>query len=711
MSSGGFSMADDIRVAISSDFFSAFSRLPKSQQGKVAKFITNFQKNPRAIGINYEKIEAARDPQMRSVRIDQGYRGIVLQPESGKVYMLLWVDQHDEAYRWARRHQCAINAETGAIQVFELEEIEAVSSALPEESEPKSGVFASLKDRELMQLGVPEALLGLVRGIGSEEELDEASRRLPVEAYEGLFLLLAGSSYEEITNERELAAEAVDTSDFAGALERETSRSRFVVVENEFELAKMLNAPLEKWRVFLHPSQRRLVEGDRNGPVRVLGGAGTGKTVVALHRARWLARNRVTGNAKVLFTTFTRNLATDIESNLSAICNPEEMARIEVLNLDRWVSQFLRKKKYQYDIIYEKAGQEYWESALDLKSLDLNLPEAFYREEWQRVIQPQSIETLEQYKRASRIGRGTRLSRADRVLVWPVFEEYRNLLAQHRKKEVDDAYRDAAALLASESRQLPYLTVIVDEAQDMSTQAFRLIRQLVAPGTNDLFIVGDGHQRIYGRNKVVLSNCGIEIRGRSRKLKINYRTTEEIRRSAVNLLEGLPVDDLDGGLDDNRPYRSLTHGDPPVLKHFESVEEQTGFIIEYLRQAKEQGRPLAGICLVARTRNELDALDAALSQNGLQTLRIKTERADYGSPEAVRMATMHRVKGLEFDEVILGSINQGLVPLAQAVHDKADEVAFRQADLEERALLYVAMTRAKRGCLICSYGVQSPYLK
>ena len=188
------------------------------------------------------------------------------------------------------------------------------------------------------------------------------------------------------------------------------------------------------------------------------------------------------------------------------------------------------------------------------------------QEEWQKVIQPQSIETLEQYKRATRIGRGTRLGRADRIKVWPVFEEYRNLLTQNRKKEVDDAYRNVAALLAAGRRTLPYVAVLVDEAQDMSTQAFNLIRNLVPEGKNDLFIVGDGHQRIYGRNKVVLSHCGINIRGRSRKLKINYRTTEEIRKYAVGLLNGCQIDDLDGGIDDNKAFRSLTHGVPPLIE-------------------------------------------------------------------------------------------------------------------------------------------------
>jgi|LGOV01.1.fsa_nt_gb mRNA-degrading endonuclease RelE of RelBE toxin-antitoxin system len=698
-----------VKVAISSDLFSAFSKLPKAQQGKVSKFITNFQKNPDAPGTNYEKIKDSSDPQMRSVRIDDTYRGIVLKPKAGNVYMLLWVDHHDDAYQWARRHRCDINAQTGAIQVFEAQ-VEEVIAAVTE-PEPVIGVFDALKDRELMRIGVPKALLPLIRRVKSEDELDGVSSKLPVEAYEGLFLYLAGGGYEEVIKELEMAVESdVDTTDFSAALDRITSRSRFVVVEDEIELEEMLNAPLEKWRVFLHPSQRRLVEGDKNGAVRVLGGAGTGKTVVAMHRAKWLARNRCPENQKILFTTFTRNLAIDIETNLAAICNTEEMAKIEVVNLDRWVNQYLRKLKYDYEILYFDGGQNYWQMALDLKQTELNLPDVFFQEEWQKVIQPQSIETLEQYKRASRIGRGTRLGRTDRVKIWPVFEEYRNLLTQNRKKEVDDAYRDVAALLADENKSLPYAAVLVDESQDMSTQAFNLIRQLVVEGKNDLFIVGDGHQRIYGRNKVVLSRCGINIRGRSKKLKINYRTTEEIRKHAVGLLEGRVIDDLDGGTDDNKAFRSLTHGEPPLFELFADAHEQTGFIVEYLKELQSAGNQLSQVCVVARTKYELQDVKTALEESDLSYVQIKPNHSDQGDDGAVRLATMHRVKGLEFEEVILASVNDRLCPLAKSVEGKGDEVETALADTEERSLVYVAMTRAKKKCLVLSYGVPSSYV-
>ncbi|OQY18622.1 MAG: DNA helicase [Desulfobacteraceae bacterium 4572_35.1] len=669
-----------VKVAISSDFFTSFSRLPKVQQGKVSKFITNFQKNPRNHSVNYEKIMDAADLNMRSVRIDNTYRGIVLKPKAGNVYVLLWVDHHDEAYLWAKRHRCDINSQTGAIQIFESQiQIDIVEKT---SDEKVTTLFDNLKDRELMHIGVPEALLPQVRKIESENDLDRASDKLPIEAYEGLFLFLAGASYEEVIKEQELVLTTeVDTNDFSAALERMTSRSSFVVVANELELAEMLSAPLDRWRVFLHPSQRRLVEGDKNGAVRVLGGAGTGKTVVAMHRAKWLAKNSCDENQKILFTTFTRNLAIDIAANLAAICSAEEMAKIEVVNLDRWVGQYLRQRKYDYEIIYPNDGKGYWGKALDLMHLELNLPEVFYQEEWQKVIQPQSIETLEQYKRATRLGRGTRLGRADRIKVWPVFEEYRNLLTQNRKREVDDAYRDVSALLREGNAVLPYVAVLVDEAQDMSTQAFNLIRNLVPEGKNDLFIVGDGHQRIYGRNKVVLSHCGINIRGRSRKLKINYRTTEEIRKLAVSLLNGCLIDDLDGGSDDNKAFRSLTHGTPPLFEQFSDSQEQADFIVEYLKNCQAAEKLLSQLCIVARTKYELQDVKEALDANGINYVQIQPDHSDHGDVDAVRLATMHRVKGLEFEEVILASVNDRLCPLAKNVEGRGDGVEIVLADL------------------------------
>jgi hypothetical protein len=320
-------MAFKPKVALAQDFLANLATLPNTVQGKVLKWALRFQSDPTSKGINYEPIRAARDKNLKSVRIDQDWRGIVFKPSSGDVYVLMYVDHHDKAYKWAEGRRVAVNPVTGALQVFAVETLvepaleEARSAAL--QPVPGAGeitaasqntpLFESLSDQDLLSLGTPAEMLSQVRSMRSEMELDALQNYLPVEAYEGLFLVAAGDSVSQVLSARETRLDkSVDTEDFASAIETPESQSRFVVVADEETMAAMLNAPLAQWRVFLHPTQRKLAQGDRSGSVRVLGGAGTGKTVLAMHRAKWLAENRASKEKKVLFTTFTRNLAADI---------------------------------------------------------------------------------------------------------------------------------------------------------------------------------------------------------------------------------------------------------------------------------------------------------------------------------------------------------------------------------------------------------------
>lgn len=704
-----------VKVAMAADFLTAFSRVPKGQQTKVLNFINKFRADPMTPGLNYEKIEGAKDPNMRSVRIDQSYRGIVYKPETGNVYMLLWVDNHDEAYNWAKNKVYKIHPEIGSIQVIEVEETsvepEPVAVSEPEEQQ---GLFSHIKDYYLLKLGVPEIQIPLVRSLKTEKDLDEAAVELPQEAYEALFFIAAGDSLEDVLRSMETPepSKSVDTEDYAAALDKPDSKRRFFVVEDELELASILNAPLEKWRVFLHPAQRKLVERDWNGPVRVLGGAGTGKTVVAMHRARWLAQHVFKKeNDRILFTTFTRNLAADIRENLTNICKPEVMRRIEVVNLDKWVSGFLRKGGYDYKIDYGRLIEPLWKRALDTSPSDLSFEPSFYREEWDRVIQPQAVTSLDAYFKAERIGRGTRLNRKARKAVWPVFEEYRLLLDEHGLREGDDALRDARLLLENKNGVLPYQSIVVDEAQDMGAQAFKLIRQML-PGDgrkNDLFIVGDAHQRIY-RHKVILGRCGINIIGRGRKLRINYRTTDETRKWAVRLLTGLEIDDLDGGMDNQKGYKSLLHGIAPHVMNFNSFEAEVEYIIDCLKQIQVRGEPLKGTCLVARTHSLLKQYESDLKQKGIDTYLIRRSEAEDRTTPGLRMATMHRVKGLEFDRVIIAGVNDGIVPYEGYGAGSSDPGVRRDSEIQERALLYVSATRAKKEVLVTSFGEMSKFL-
>ena len=703
-------------IAISNDFLSAFSNVQKSQQRQVREFIEKFREHPDSPGSNYEVIQSAKDRQLFSVRVNQAYRAIVFHPPNSEVYILTWVDHHDEAYRWAERKQFAVHPATGALQVYTAE---AVAAAIPVSTggaaaAPAPGLFAAVKDKYLLRLGVPEDLLPVVRQIETDFDLEQAEKQLPAEAYEALYLLASGYSIEEVFREVEKPEEdetpVVDTTDFAAALQNEDSQRRFfTVAPDDKDLQQMLNAPLEQWRIFLHPKQKKLVRMLANGPVRVLGGAGTGKTVVAMHRARFLVEEAFPTD-RILFTTFTKNLATDIQENLRKLCTVDGLSRIDVVNLDGWVSNFLNAQGYKPKVVFDEEGNEAWEYALAKAPLDLGLSPAFYRAEWEQVVQAQNVTDGEQYVHASRVGRGTKLSRDAKKRIWPVFQEYRAELNTSGRKEYVDLLRDARGLMESKKLQPPYRAVIVDEAQDMSAEALRLIRALVPEAGNDLFLVGDAHQRIY-RNRASLGQCGINIKGRGKKLKVNYRTTDEIRRFAVALLEGRDVDDLDGGKDTQQGYMSLTHGEAPQVRRLGSLAEETACVVGRVRELIQQGTAAESICIVGRTKRIVESFAEDLREAGLAVYEIKRNAAEQRDKPGVRVATMHRVKGLEFEHLLVVSANDGVLPLKAAVADAEDEVGRKRSEMSERSLLYVALTRARRSATITCSGVASEFLR
>lgn len=702
-------LANKFRVAIFDDFFEAFGRLPQAQQKKVREFLRKFRSNPTDPAINYEKIQSFVDPNLRTVRIGLDYRAIILKPDAGNVFGLLWVDHHDEAMAWAKNKRVTINPEIGAIQIYDVVEAqEVVEAEKPPEGRKSKPLFKSFKDTELIGIGVPEGLLPLVRSFTAMGELEAAQKQLPPIAWEGLAYLANDETLEEVRKALGLdkPAEVVAIDDFDAALDNDSSKQQFFVVDNDAALEAMLDAPLEKWRVFLHPSQRQIVERPWSGPVRVLGGAGTGKTVVAMHRAAWLAKSVFTSETdRILFTTFTKNLADDISENLDKLLDGAARKRVEVLHLDAWVRRFLKSNGYPSEIAYfesEGPAKAAWEHALASGPSDYS--PAFYREEWERVVLAQGCATEADYLKAPRVGRGLRLERSARKKIWPVFETYRRELESKKLKESSDAVRDATQLLRSGKGAVSYRAVIVDEAQDLPTVSFELIRAMVPPGNNDLFIVGDGHQRIYGR-MVNLGKAGIQIVGRSKRLRINYRTTEQIRQYAVAQLEGVHVDDLDDGMDTVKGYRSLTKGPPPAVTVAKNFEKEVEAIIAFAKKGE-----LSRTCVVARTNPWLQKYAKAFEESGIKIRVLSRDVGDVPSEPGLRLATMHRVKGLEFDRVVIAAVNDGVVPLASALTSASDDAARSDVERQERSLFYVALTRARREVLISSHVEASKWL-
>ena len=691
---------DKPMVAISTDFLTSFAALPRQKQGKATEFFNKFRTNPNSPGINYEKIDEGIDKNICSVRIDDAYRAIVVRCPDTNVFMLLWVDHHDEAYAWAKRKKCSINKVTGGVQVFDVQEVTV------EKTVEKETLFAKYSDAQLLRMGLPEEQLPMVKSIESLDEFYAMKKSLPEDAYEGLEWLAHDFDYDEVVSTLyEKETEPVSDEDFAAALQSDSSKKSFVIVDGEEELKRIMAEPLEKWRIFLHPTQRRIVNRDYSGPARVLGGAGTGKTVVAMHRAKRLAGELDQGK-KVLFTTFTRNLADDIKENLRKIASVDQMRQIEVVNLDSLVSSFLREQGYEYKVCFSDELDKVWDDAIAAAGGTLDYTKNFYIDEWVKVVQAQEAYSKEKYIKASRIGRGLRLDRIKRTKVWGVFEEYMRICDERKLRDSEYAMYECRIILEKQYTSGRYENIIVDEGQDLSPSAYRLIRSLAGePHKNDIFIVGDAHQRIY-RNKAILSKCGINVRGRARKLRINYRTTEEIRKYAFGLLKGISFDDLDEAYDDGDNCQSLTHGEVPQIKRFNTPEEELEFLINEIKSLEAAGVPQKDICIVARTHKMIDAYKDGLRANGIVSFEITTNKVDDRSRNEVRIATMHRVKGLEFNYIFVAGVNNKALPNGVR-SDFSDDVSLEEFETEEKCLLYVALTRARVGAYVTCYGKMS----
>jgi superfamily I DNA/RNA helicase len=712
------------QVALSSDFLKAFAEIPRKRQKTVREALEKFKRDPSSAAQNYEKIHDVEDDKVRTVRCGIDYRAIVIHPPQGDVHLFVWVDHHDEAMAWARKKRFEVNKHTGTLQVYEVQTAAAPQSAdeLPSRSVPSIGselipkgrLFSGFDNTTLLLFGVPEPLLIAVRALREEQDLDGLAPYLPQEASDALYLLAAGYSPESAIDELDRKKPAdpqkpeFDPQDFEAALQRPGTQQQFKVVADDHELADILNAPLAQWRIFLHPSQTKLVQMESTGPARVLGGAGTGKTVVAMHRARHLALKNP--GKKILFTTFTTNLAADIQSLLGSLCG-KEIEQIEVTNLHAWARSILQGRgvKVRTTLQEPERETEGWQDAYALDT-ENRFPETFYRAEWSEVVQAQGILDEATYLRARRAGRGTRLSRKQRKQVWEVLAGYRRFLQIHGLMDPADTIREARLLL--EARKVPqrYAAIVADEVQDFSESELRLLRAMVPQGPNDLFLVGDAHQRIYG-HKASLSRCGINVRGlRSRRLRLNYRTTQSIRNWSVGVLRGMSVDDLDEGTDDAlKGYHSLRQGELPEVVHHATEKEEAAFIVARIRSwTGEQARRPSDLCVVARTNGQLEKRYAPLLREaGLPVQFIKRDEASLG--DGIRLATMHRAKGLEFPCVLIAGVHEGSVPLA--LRSYADETARKDHLDTEKRLLFVAATRARDELVVTGFGTKSPLLK
>jgi superfamily I DNA/RNA helicase len=700
------------RLGIDKDFLTDFSKLEKGVQKATLEAIDKFAEHTHA-GLHLEKLNHAKDDRIRTIRIDHFWRGVVLEPESGQDYTLIRVLPHDDAITYAASHKFSVNQTLGIIEVRNetaLEQIQPTLEIAAAKTDAK--LLSHVSDADLTRLGIDANTRLIARLFSTLAELDSMQNMIPEGQYNALLGLALGQSPEEVWTEisQYATSEPIDTRNIVEAMER--TPGRVVFVESNQELERILEHPFALWRTFLHPAQRRIAYAPRYaGPAQVTGGAGTGKTVTALHRAAFLARRASEelfggeSGASVLLTTFTRNLAEALEGQFELLVDDGDVRRqVEILNVDRLAVQIVQKARGARPVvIYGKELDGVW--AAEAARAGVAFTASFLVREWEQVILAQDLRTEQDYLTCSRAGQGTPLGKAQRRQVWQ--------LAQRVETELAATGRSTFVLLANEAARYlretglaPYRHVIVDEAQDLHPAQWRLLRAGVASGPDDMFIVGDAHQRIYD-NHVSLAKVGISVRGRSRRLTVNYRTTQEILALAVPALGKATVTGLDEEADSLTGYRSPLHGRRPEVRAFATRDAETAALVEQVRRWIADGVEPHAIGIAARAGWLGKQAAAALEAAGIPTASLAAKAAK----SAVRVGTMHGMKGLEFQAVAVFSVSDDVVPAPAAVTPtEVDALAHAQDLQRERCLVFVACTRARDHLYVSYSGSPSPFL-
>jgi len=704
------------QLAIEKGFLSDFSKLEKHVQAGVLHAIDMFDEHTHA-GLHLEKIHHAKDDRMMTIRIDNFWRGVVIAPESGDVYCLHKVLPHDKAIAYAASHKVTVNTVLGVMDIHDAAAYDEAQLALAKAAETTDlRLFAQVSEADLTRLGIDADTQVIARLLTDVAHLDAMRKMIPEAQYNALLGLAAGQTPEEVWAEiaQYAPAEPVDTGDLAAAMERTPDRVTFI--SSDEELKSILNHPFAQWRTFLHPAQRTIAYAPAfAGPVQVTGGAGTGKTVTALHRAVHLAKQALNQPAglqpKILLTTFTRNLADALEAQfalLAELNDPVTAAairgRVDILNVDRLAFQIVATARGSNPSpIDGKDLTDVW--AAQAQEAGLPFAAAFLVREWRQVILAQGLTSEGAYLTCSRAGQGTPLGKTQRRQVWNLVRQVEaELKAMGRDTFVQLA--DEAARVLRQGPAQPYQHVIIDEAQDLHPAQWRLLRALAPNDSDDMFIVGDPHQRIYD-NRVSLARMAINVRGRSRRLTVNYRTTQEILAVAVPALGKAPVTGLDDEADTLDGYRSPLHGRRPKVVPASSKEAELAALVRHVRGWLDGGIEPHAIAVAARAGYLWKQAGYALDSAGISVAKLSASPKTKG----VRLGSMHGMKGLEFQAVAVIGVADGIVPAPNAVTPQSEDPVAHAQDLQrERCLLFVACTRARDHLYISYTGVPSAFL-
>ncbi|RFU39432.1 DNA helicase [Actinomadura logoneensis] len=688
-------------LGIDQDFLRDYAELEPAVQKRVQEVFRKFSEATHA-GVHLEKVHNARDPRLQTVRITQFWRGVVLAPDSGDSYTLLKVLPHDAAYSWIQRRRVSVNAATGRIELRDVASIEETLPQLERLGEHDNRrLFDAVNDADLRRLGVDGETLTFARALTDLIQLEASQSFLPPQQYDALIGLALGMSPDEVWAQLagDLQEQGYDTEDIDAAVTR--SPERVVLVHGPDELMAVFADPFALWRIYLHPAQRRVAYGSFGGSAKVGGAPGTGKTVVALHRAAHLAEQ----GGRVLLTTFTSTLASSLEDSLRLLTSdPEVLDRIDVRHVDQIAYQVVAGQHGRLTILRPAEERATWKRII--KRLGLPFTEGFLAAEWRDVVLGRGVADADAYLAAKRSGRGRALGHLQKAQVWHAVSAFSEELTERNVWTYESMCAEAARLLA-DAEDKPYDHVIVDEAQDLHPVRWRLLRAAVAEGRDDLFIAGDTHQRIYG-NTVSLRGLGIKVAGRSFRLTVNYRTTAEILGWSLNLLSGVRVDDMDEGLEKLSGCRSDVHGSPPTAIGHPTRQRELDQLAEKIGAWISSGVSPEEIGVAARSNKLVDEAVGALDRAGVAAASLARKTPD----GAVRAGTMHRMKGLEFRCVAVIGVGVHQIPATGAVTPEEEDKAAHTADLErERCLLFVAATRAREALYVSWHGEPSPFLR
>ncbi|MFI8201398.1 UvrD-helicase domain-containing protein [Streptomyces sp. NPDC085937] len=705
------------RLAFAQSFWDGYDALEKPVRAGVRKAMAKFQAMSAAElnadkGLHLESVENARDKRMRTIRVTDFWRGVVLAPDDGSdVFLLVNVLPHDDAYTWAAKRLYSANSATRALEVRNAVALDELTPVYETAARSASRLlFEHISDGTLRELGIDDQVLRAARSLASKAQLEAFSTLLPEDQLEVLQYLAEGFSPEEVYRDvvavrRPADAPAEPVEDLATVIANTSARIRLVTGPRELEEA--LDKPFAAWRVFLHPSQRRVAyRASFGGPVQVTGGPGTGKTVAALHRVKHLLGR--SDDSRILLTTYTNALAAGLRDMLGLLLDEDEelLARVDVTTVDAFANGVVRAGSAATPKpVGDRDQRQLWEKVV--KQLALPFTARFLAQEYRHVVLGQDLRDLDAYLGASRRGRGTGLGPARRRQVWSGVERFERLLRDSGETTHLGICARAADLLAA--GPAPYAHVVVDEAQDLHPAQWRVLRAAVATGPDDLFITGDPHQRIYD-SRVSLGSLGIATVGRSFRLRVNYRSTEEILAWSARLLAPVTVDTLEGeGTDSLAGYRSLLHGGHPQAQGYATRQEETEALVDRVRELLDDGLAPHEIGVCARFNLSLDAAEEKLRAAGIPVLRVKGQTAQ--GAEGVRLATMHAMKGLEFRAVSVLGVGEGAVPFTREITPREADAPQHEADLlRERCLLFVACTRAREALSVTWSGAASPFL-